>query len=162
TLAWAAAMLVSSSCAGWAETVDSTLWVTDGIVSSVARDGGTIFIGGSFRYVGPPTGGWVLLDAHSGAVRRPYPRVEGEVLAAAPDGSGGWYLGGTFTRVGDRPRGRLAHLDVGGNLTAWDPGADSPVYSLAVSGGTVYAGGGFTSIGGQTRKHVAALDAATG
>src|SRR5262245_19552516 len=37
TLAWAAAMLVSSSCAGWAETVDSTLWVTDGIVSSVAR-----------------------------------------------------------------------------------------------------------------------------
>jgi hypothetical protein len=38
------------------------------------------------------------------------PRVAGTVYAVAPDGSGGWYVGGSFTHVGGTPRSNLAHV----------------------------------------------------
>jgi hypothetical protein len=157
-----------------AQTVDSTLWATDGAVSSIVRDGGTIYIGGSFTWVGPATGGGVVIDASTGAPLQPYPRIAdavnsgsggpypGTVYAVVPDGSGGWYLGGTFKWVRGQPRNNAAHLDAKGNLTAWDPNASYAVTALAVSGGTVYAIGSFTTIGGQPRKGLAALDAISG
>jgi hypothetical protein len=46
-----------------------------------------------------------------------------------------------------------------GSATAWNPGANASVYSLAVSDHLVYAGGNFTSIGGQMRQRIAALSA---
>src|SRR5262245_18145637 len=124
-------MLVCSAGAGFAQTVDSSLWVTDRQVNAIVRDGGTIYFGGSFSYVGPPTGGGAVVDAGTGAALRPYQRIDGRVLTIAPDGSGGWYLGGSFTRVHGHPRGNLAHLDANGNLTAWDPNANSIVATLA-------------------------------
>ena len=147
---------------GLAQTVDTTLWVTDAWVYSIARVGPTIYIGGNFTQVSPATGGALVFDTSTGAARHPYPKVIGTIRAAAPDGSGGWYLGGTFTAVRGQPRHNLAHLDAGGNLTGWNPSANGEVRALAVSGGTVYAGGGFTIIGGQARNNIAALDATTG
>jgi predicted small secreted protein len=161
-LCWAIGLLLSSAGMGFAQTIDTTLWVTNGEVNAVVRDGGTIYIGGFFTYVGPATGGGVAIDASTGAVQQPYPMVAGDVRAVAPDGSGGWYIGGSFTAVRAQPRNNLAHLDAAGNLTAWDPNANGTVSALAVSGGTVYAGGGFNSIGGQPHGGIAALDAATG
>src|SRR5262249_38103427 len=143
-------------------TVDTTLWVTDGPVYSVVRDGGTIYVGGRFSQVGPATGGGLAIDAGTGAAEQPFPMVAGYVYAVAPDGSGGWYLGGEFTAVHGQPRNNLAHLDAGGSLTTWDPSADGEVRALVVDGATVYVGGLFSSVGGAARLCIAALDAATG
>jgi putative pyrroloquinoline-quinone binding quinoprotein len=156
------ALLLSSPGVGLAQTVDTTLWVTNAPVNAIVVDGSTIYIGGNFTLVGPVTGGGGAIDASTGAAHQPYPKVAGTVRTVAPDGSGGWYLGGAFTAVRGQPRNNLARLDAGGNLTAWDPNANGEVAVLAVSGGTVYAGGGFTSIGGRPRNHIAALDAASG
>jgi hypothetical protein len=155
-------VLLISAGVGLAQTVDTTLWVTNGSVSALVRDGGTIYIGGAFSQVGPATGGGLAIDASTGAAQQPYPKAAGGVFAVAPDGIGGWYLGGNFTAVRGQPRNGLAHLDAGGNLTAWNPNANGTVRALAVSGGTVYVGGSFTSIGGQPRNRIAAIDAATG
>jgi hypothetical protein len=155
-------LLLLSPGVGLAQTVDTTLWVTNGPVNAIVVDGSTIYIGGNFTLVGPVTGGGGAIDASTGAAHQPYPKVEGTVRTVAPDGSGGWYLGGAFTAVRGQPRSNLAHLDAGGSLTAWDPNANGEVAALAVSGGTVYAGGGFTSIGGEARNRIAALDAASG
>ncbi len=163
-------LLLSSAGVVFAQTVDTTLWVANGIVYSVVPDGGTIYIGGRFSMVGPPTGSAVAIDASTGVAQQPYPKVAGiqaasdagRVYAIAPDGNGGWYLGGSFTMVRGQPRNYLAQLDAAGNLTPWDPNPNSAVRTLAVSGGTVYAGGYFTSIGGQPRNSIAALDATTG
>jgi hypothetical protein len=155
-------LLLCSTGIGLAQPVDTTLWVTNGTVYSIVRDGGTIYIGGNFTQVGPAIGGAVTIDAGTGAARQPHPDVAGNVHAVAPDGNGGWYLGGDFTAVRGQPRNNLAHLDAGGNLTAWNPIANNRVRALAVRGGIVYAGGVFTAIGGQPRTMIAALDAASG
>ncbi|MFC3909662.1 hypothetical protein ACFORL_11330, partial [Legionella dresdenensis] len=73
------------------------------------------------------------------------------------------YAGGDFTNVGGQPRNRLAAIAAAapGNLTAWNPDADSTVNALAIgNNSTVYAGGVFTTIGGQPRSRIAALDIA--
>jgi hypothetical protein len=123
----AIALLLWSSD-GLAQSVDTGLWATDGVVHSVVREGGTIYVGGQFSHVGPATGGWVGIDASTGAALEPYPKVAGAVRAVAPDGNGGWYLGGSFTAVRGQPRNNLAHLDAGGILTAWNPNADGSVW----------------------------------
>src|SRR5262245_47728960 len=119
----AACLLMSSVRVAIAQTVDEALWVTSGDVYAVARDGGTIYIGGSFSMVGPATGCAVALDAGSALAQQPFPRVAGHVLAVAPDGAGGWYLGGLFSAVRGQPRHNLAHIDAAGNVVDWSPNA---------------------------------------
>src|SRR5689334_14320019 len=146
----------------FAQVLDPTLWTTDGSVSAMALDGNTLYIGGTFARIGPNTGGFATLNDATGALRAGWPRVEGLVGAVAPDGSGGCYIGGSFTSVAGVARLNLAHLRADGTLDGWNPGADGDVRALAVSGSTVYAGGDFTSIGGQARNYIAALDATSG
>jgi len=136
--------------------------VTDGGVQAIAQSGGTIYIGGSFSVVCPYTGGAVALDASSGVPVTGFPKVEGPVLAIAPDGSGGWYIGGAFSRVGGLYRSCLAHVDAANQVTAWDPAPNAGVTAMAAVGGTVYVAGDFTIIGGATRTRIAAIDATTG
>jgi hypothetical protein len=149
-----------------AQTLHENLWVTNGPVNAVATSGSTIYLGGAFTQVGPATGSGVAIDASTGAALLPYASIAGVVRSVAPDGSGGWYIGGTFTAVQGQPRGGLARLDASGNLASWNPnasgGTPTSVSALVVSGSTVYVGGSFSSIGGQARNHIAALDATTG
>ena len=42
---------------GGAQTVDPDMWTANGPVYTIARGGGTIYIGGKFSHVGPYTGG---------------------------------------------------------------------------------------------------------
>jgi len=147
---------------GLCQAIDQKFWVTNGYVNAVATSGNTVYLGGGFTQVGPATGGWVAIDASTGAGLHPYPMVAGQVFACAADGFGGWFIGGAFTAVRGQARNNLAHIDASGNLTDWNPNANGPVGHLAVSAGTVYTSGNFTSIGGQTRRSIAALDATTG
>src|SRR6185503_18543694 len=99
-------------------------WVPDVSVSAAALSpgGDLLYLGGNFTYVGPPTGAWTALDPTSGEPVLPYPHVSGgAVLAAEPDGQGGWYLGGSFNKVAGVPRLRLAHIRSDGSLGDWNP-----------------------------------------
>src|SRR5215831_4948002 len=107
-----------------AQTVDTTLWIANGPIQTIVRDGATIYIGGLFSQVGPATGCWVPVDQATGIVEQPFPKVTGTVSAAAPDGSGGWYLAGAFSAIGGQPRNNLAHVDANGNLLPWNPNAN--------------------------------------
>src|SRR5690606_6800021 len=94
-----------------------------------------------------------------------WPAVQGTVHAAIPDGSGGFYIGGGFAKVGTYDRFNLAHILSNG---AVDPNfgpvvvEGGRVFALALSGSTLIIGGEFTSIGGTTRNRIAALNATTG
>src|SRR5437870_7482034 len=79
----AAPVLLWSAGVGLAQTVDTTLWVADGTVNSVVRDGGTVYIGGDFSQVGPATGAGVAIDASTGVAKQPYPKVTGTIYAVA-------------------------------------------------------------------------------
>jgi len=96
------------------------------------------------------------------------PTADGPVLAIAPDGAGGVYVGGDFTQLTPAgggsavTRNYIARINADGSIHQWNPNANGSVHALAVSGSTVYVGGEFTNIGGQTRNNIAALDASTG
>jgi len=153
---------ILASPSGFAQTLESNLWMANGPVHAVAHAAGSTYIGGVFSYVGPPTGSAAPIDVTTGNVAASFPEVSGQVFAVIPDGAGGCYLGGDFTSVGGQPRNRIAHVASNLTVSAWDPNANGSVRALAVLGSTVYAGGYFTSIGGAARNYLAALDAATG
>lgn len=134
--------------------------VPDGPVTAIAQgDDGVTYLAGYFAGWVTQTGGGAALDRASGIVDRAFPFFDGKLLAAAPDGNGGWYVGGSFSAVGGLPRRNLAHIDSKGNVTGWNPGVAGAVSNLAVSGGIVYIGGGFNSVGGQARDYLAAVNA---
>src|SRR5215831_15086392 len=159
---WSLLLTVVSSAPAWSQVIDTTTWVPNGEVDAVARIGNTIYLAGSFTRIGPASGGGVPIDGVTGAFLNPFPKVAGWVLAVVPDGAGGWYIGGSFTAVGDIPRLNLAHILSNGTVAAWNPGANYAVHALAVNGSAVYAGGEFTQVGGQPRAGIAAIDATTG
>jgi hypothetical protein len=138
-------------------------WVPDGPVRAIARTADKVYIGGDFTMVAPHTGTGVPLSSSTGQPIVPFPRVNGGINACVSDGSGGWYIGGDFTRVGGVARNRLARVLANGAVNlSWNPDADDEVFGLAVSGSTVYVGGDFAHVGGQPRNRIAALDTSTG
>lgn len=143
-------------------------WVTDGAVNAIAVTNDRVFIGGSFRYLGPHTGGGVPVDLETMEPTPKFPKVNGTVSAVEPDGQGGWFIGGNFNTVGGRPRTNLAHITAAGEVNlAWTTPATgdhplSSVHHLTLDGDTLYAAGSFDQLGGQSRKFVGALLSATG
>src|SRR5204863_390248 len=89
------------------------------------------------------------------------------VVVVQPDGK--ILIGGSFTTLSPNggaavTRNHIARLNPDGTLdTAFDPNANSDVYSIAVQAdGNIFAGGSFTSIGAATRNRIARLDPTTG
>lgn len=147
---------------GLAQAIDGNLWVTNGPVTAIVQDGGTIYIGGWFTSVGSIPRSHLAQVAADLTVTAWDPQASNGIYAIALSGST-VYIGGNFGTIGGQERGFIAAVDaLTGAVTAWDPSANCNVYALAVAGGTGYAGGCFTSIGGQSRNYIAALDGATG
>ncbi len=153
---------VASATTPAVQIVRDDVYVTNGIVYAMVSLGDTLYFGGAFNQVGPVTGSAVPIDSTSGMPVAGFPKVVGSVSAVASDGSGGWFIGGSFTSVGGVPRSNIAHVMADNTVSTWNPRADDVVNTLVVNGSTIYAGGVFTSIGGQTRNSIAALDATTG
>lgn len=158
------ALLVSTLTSTAEAGIRTNTWVTNGRVLNMQYVPGTntIYLCGTFSQVGPATGSSATLDPSTGAVSEPYSRVVGSVYAVAPDGSGGYYLGGLFTSVQGQSRTNLAQIDASGAVTSWDPAPNGEVDVITVSGGLVYVGGLFASVGGQNRNNVAALNPGDG
>ena len=90
-----------------------------------------------------------------------FPSVDGPVYALAPDGAGGWYIGGLFDHAGGLERHNLAHILP--DLSV-DPGfaigfTDGLVSSIAPADGVIHVGGTFSHVDGAERNHLAAVDA---
>jgi hypothetical protein len=64
-----------------------------------------------------PRPGAVILDARSCHVLASVP-IDEAITSAVPDGRRGWYVGGSFTRIGGQPRRALAHLLPNGGVDA--------------------------------------------
>jgi hypothetical protein len=139
-------------------------WVTNGTVYAVRQVGDRIYVGGSFTQAGPNTGFGVALDPSTGVWAPAFPKINGTVLVAVPDGAGGFYIGGDFTRVGDKSRHNGARIlpdvtpgtwKVGG----WNPETDKPIRAIALSptSDTVYIGGDFSTVRDVPRAGIAAV-----
>lgn len=139
-------------------------WVFDNNVLSTTKTNGRVYMGGEFTQVWANTGGGAYINNTTGMImgKKKVLYINGTVITAAPDGSGGWYIGGNFTQVGPEIRNHIARINADGSLNAWNPNADNQVRSIVVKSNTVYVGGYFATIGGAARARIAALDVQTG
>ena len=146
-----------------ARPLPNPAFVTDGAVNALARSGDTIYLGGDFTRIGPPTGGGTVLDPGNGLRASRFPDVRGTGFAIVGDGAGGYYIGGRFTHVGGLPRKNLAHVLASGAVDpSFGPYVDNDVLALALDNGRLYVGGDFLHVGESIRRRIAALDPATG
>ncbi|MBP9760760.1 MAG: hypothetical protein KBD15_00775 [Candidatus Magasanikbacteria bacterium] len=136
---------------------------------AISADGETYYLSGNFSYVGATTGPGVIVNATTGALAEYHKLGSGSVSARVviSDGSGGWYVGGTFTTVGNVSQDRLVHITSDGSInTSFDPTFDQfgSIYSLALdsAAGRLYVGGSFTEVNGQARDSLVALQTANG
>jgi hypothetical protein len=135
---------------------DPKFWFPAGQVNAILATNDTVYIGGDFSYVGPRTGPVALFDQAAGGLQAAPPRINGTpgvngvVKAVVPDGSGGWFIGGTFTGIGTLAITNVAHLkpdltpDIGWNAKL----VGSTVNALALDSGRLYIGGTFSKING--------------
>jgi hypothetical protein len=131
-------------------------------VLAIERTPSTIYLAGSFRSVGPVTGQGVPTSVSTGAPFATYPRVAGNVEVVLADGERGWFVGGSFDRIGGEVRRNLAYVFADGRVSSWALDLDGTVRALAISRGTLYIGGSFAHIAGSARSRAAAVDMRTG
>jgi hypothetical protein len=149
---------------GGPSTIPIHTWVPNGSVEALVRVGGTVYVGGDFTRISPPTGSGVVFASASGKQEPAWPTVtgtgyRGAVQAVAPDGAGGWYIGGNFDRVDGIPIHGLAHIRGDRSVDrAWRiPGMDD-VRALVAFGSTLYVGGCFEGVAGGKTDFLLALN----
>jgi hypothetical protein len=138
------------------------------------------YVGGEFTSLAPTTALAGAIDGQSGAPQPGFPKVDsaGQLIAATPDGKGGWFVGGSFAKLNESQVNGLAHILADGTLdtnfqpaivgTQNQPSKSFTVTALALSGSWLYVGGEFTKFGArgsakaQTRNHIARVSATTG
>jgi hypothetical protein len=152
-----------------------------GSIRTLARVGGTIYAGGSFRWLGTePRSNLAAISAGSGKVMPWNPNVadcncndrgvQSYVQQIVPSGDGTLYVAGHFTLVAGADRGGLAEVDLTTGLpTTWDPHPGwyseySPPYVFCVALGekTLFVGSATTTIGGEQRSNFAEVDRVSG
>jgi hypothetical protein len=145
-------------------------FATNGTVFAMTRTANTLYLGGSFTRIGQKTGSMIVTDTYGNQLTTPrFPQVDSYVYACISDGSGGFYIGGSFNYVAGVYRAHLAHIFSDGTLDpAWAPQVDGNVRALAIWNSKVYIGGAFTNAGGTgasllvARGRACAVDAVTG
>ncbi|HUU34795.1 MAG TPA: fibronectin type III domain-containing protein, partial [Vicinamibacterales bacterium] len=152
TCALMAALLMTATAASAQHRPGSALnWAFGGTVHTVVRAGRVAFVGGRFNAVAARhnvTGGFAVVSPVTSQRALRAARVHGNVNAIVDDGSGGWFVGGNFTFVGQNRQPQIAHILADGRLDpAWTGRVNGRVVSLALAGGTLYAGGEFTLAG---------------
>ena len=134
----------------------------DGRIYDLTSNAGRIYARGQFREIGAFNGSSVGIDPVTGAQLSGFPVTDGQVSDVIDDGSGGWYIAGSFDAVDGLLQPTVAHVEADGSL---DQGFAPPLIegdadALALVGDTLFLGGAIRTDGRDT--NLLALDAGDG
>ena len=139
-------------------------------VWAIEEANGRYYIGGQFTQVSGQTQAFLAaVNVATGQLDPNFrPVIAGGVtevkaIALSPDGQD-LYFGGNFRTVDGVARERIAKVDAitGALDTAFNPGADALIETIAVDAAGVYVGGRFNIISGQSSPNLARLATTTG
>jgi trimeric autotransporter adhesin len=131
-------------------------------VTAFAQSGNTLYVAGDFTMAGPNTTYGTNVQLTTSKPNMAFARPNGYVKTVLPDGAGGWYIGGSFSKVGDQVRNNVARLNSDGTVHPWNPDPNAVVNTIARNGNTIFLGGAFTELGGATHERIAAVNGTTG
>lgn len=139
--------------------VDGTIQFVDGETHVIEQADDMAIVGGTFTKVGPGIQGAAApLDLGSSEFRSTFPDIAGAVNAAVSDGSGGYYLAGSFAAAGGTAVQNVVHINGESEVTGFRADTDAVVTSLALDSGALYLGGDFTTVNGTPAQRVARVD----
>lgn len=151
---------------------DSTPHVIDGMVRSIVKIGGRVFVGGDFTQVKAAGSNTILtrnnlfsFTESTGAIDSWNPNADAGVYAMVPASDGqSIYVGGRFSHVNGVSAFVLARLNLttGAKVAGFAPSLDARVNDLKLSGGRLYVAGAFATVGGVARSSLATLNPTTG
>ena len=104
----------------------------------------------------------VVHDGDAGDLNMGFdPNANSHVFSTAVHFDGRILIGGSFTKIGDATRNRIARLNADGSLdTNFNPNASDAVRSIVIQAdGKIVIGGVFSTIGSSTRNYLARLNA---
>jgi len=132
-------------------------------INKSAISGNTMYVGGSFQYIGPNTGTGIIMNQSGDQIITPKKwRINGPVFTSLSDSAGGYYIGGAFTRIGDSTCYNIAHINSNGEPYGWKPQVNDIVQTMVIYKDTLVIGGSFGMVDGQTRNGIAMFDMNTG
>ncbi|HYV93023.1 MAG TPA: T9SS type A sorting domain-containing protein [Chitinophagales bacterium] len=140
--------ITTATSQNYTPIADTSMWVTNGTVRKVIVKNDIAYLMGSFDLVGPNKPYGAVVDTGAGAVVVNFPKPNGRINVSCPDGSGGWYVAGDFTKLGSVKRNGLAHVTSGGLVSSWDPNPDGVIRCIILKDTTVIVAGEFYRIGG--------------
>src|SRR5438045_5481834 len=79
----------------FAQTLVKKMSSANGTVYATYKQGSSYYIGGDFNYIGLYTGYGALTTKTVDYPNMDFPQFNGNVYALVPDGTGGWYAGGS-------------------------------------------------------------------
>ncbi len=145
--------------------------IVDAPVSSLLLSGSTLYVGGTFTFIGGQTRNSIAaVNATTGFATSFNPDISASLITIpnvktlALSGTT-LYVGGDFTIIGGLTKWALAAVDTTtGTVSSFASHANNIVNAVALSAdaATLYAGGAFTAIGGAPRNRLAAINTTTG
>ncbi|TGL19216.1 hypothetical protein EHQ46_15625 [Leptospira yanagawae] len=139
-------------------------------VKAMAIYDNKLYLGGTFKFFGPNTGGAAILSSTDGTILDetvcPYLEVLTFSNVAISDENGGFYLAGSFTHVQGKPKRSIVHINANCSLdTKFDVGTGSAGFTIndiQLVGDKIYIAGSFTIWNGEARSNLAAVNRYTG
>ena len=125
---------------------------TSASVFNITSDRGKYYFFGDFTNLAINNGREVILDTGTHNIKTSENwKVNGPVYTAIPDDNGGFYIGGSFSKIGVLNRRNLAHIDSSGKPTTWNPNVKGNVLSLFKRNDTLFFSGDFTYVNKKRR-----------
>ncbi|HRH35470.1 MAG TPA: hypothetical protein PKY12_10435, partial [Catalimonadaceae bacterium] len=136
---------------------------TNGPVYTIKKDGNTLYMGGTFSGGGYNSGRAALVSTTNDFPDPALPRVNGAVNSIISDGSGGWFIAGSFSKVGGQTVNNLVHIKSDKTIDQnFLPNPNSSIQCQFLSGSKLYIGGNFTSVASNTINRLACINVSDG
>ncbi len=132
----------------------------------IALESNNVLLAGNFTRIGPCAGAGVPVDKNTGGQNYLFNptnmMINGSINVSIADGSGGWFIGGTFDRIGSQSIQYLARIKADGALdTSFTVQVDGDVEGLLLRGNTLYMSGNFHYVNNTLKPKLAAVDVLT-